>query len=300
MPETRPNSTPSTVGLRDFLDAVRDVGELERVTGADWDREMSAISELTYRGARDPKPALLFDGIPGYPDGYRTLYGTTNSLNRLAITVVMTPGYDDEIEFIRDYRGLVDEIEHGVSEEPALVDPGDAPVMASTLTGDGIDLTGFPVPLHHEHDGGRYIGTGNCVITRDRAGEQLNVGTYRMQLFDERSTGLYISPGKHGRLHRDTYFERDEPMPVAMTFGQDPALWLASCNETETGVNEFEYAAGLKGRPYDVIEGPHTGLPIPAGAEIAVEGYLHPDQMAPEGPFGELMGYYRSARCPEP
>ena len=89
-------------------------------------------------------------------------------------------------------------------------------------------------------------------------------------------------------------------MPVAMTFRQDPNLWLASCTETETGVSEIDYAGGVRGEPYEVIEGPVTGLPIPADAEIAIEGHLHPDDRGREGPFGEWPGYYASGARDEP
>ena len=89
-------------------------------------------------------------------------------------------------------------------------------------------------------------------------------------------------------------------MPVVRTFGQDHSLFVSSWTETETGVSELEYAGGIRGRPYDVVEGPVTGLPIPADAEIAIEGQLHPGDTDVEGPFGEWMGYYGSGEREEP
>jgi 4-hydroxy-3-polyprenylbenzoate decarboxylase len=83
-------------------------------------------------------------------------------------------------------------------------------------------------------------------------------------------------------------------------FGQDPPLFLATGTETPTGVGEIEYAGGIRDQPYEVIEGPETGLPLPADAEIAVEGYIRPDQFGIEGPFGEWTGYYGSGRREEP
>lgn len=209
VPDTPPHD------LRDFLDKIDALDELERISGAHWRREMSAISELTSRGPRDPRPALLFDDIPDYPSG-RTLYATTNSLNRLAITVGMTPDYTDAISFLRDYR------ERDLTQaelDPEYVDRGDAPLFENERTGTDVDLHDFPVPLHHEQDGGRFIGTADCVITRDPAGD-VNVGTYRMQLFDDREVGVLMAQGKHGRLNLEEYMDRDEPTPSRRRSGR--------------------------------------------------------------------------------
>jgi 4-hydroxy-3-polyprenylbenzoate decarboxylase len=84
--------------------------------------------------------------------------------------------------------------------------------------------------------------------------------------------GYYISPGKHGRLHRQKYFDRGEPCPVVMVFGTDPLQFLAGCTEIPYGVSEFDWVGGVRGEPVEVVRGPVTGLPIPADAEIAVEG----------------------------
>jgi 4-hydroxy-3-polyprenylbenzoate decarboxylase len=289
---TTPPEDAAFHDLREFLNRVDALGELEEVSGAHWRREMSAISELTARGPRDPRPALLFDDIPDYSTG-RTLYATTNSLNRLALTVGMDPGYDSPIALLEDYRerDLLDR-----ELDPEFVDRAEAPLFDAEQTGDDVDLHEFPVPLHHEQDGGRFIGTADCVITQDPAGD-VNVGTYRMQLFGDSEVGVLMAPGKHGRLNFDEYAGRDEPIPVAATFGQDPTLWtFASIHpEHRSQYGEYALAGGLKGRPLPVVEGPVTGLPISATAEIAVEGYIHPGKTRSEGPFGEWDGYYATA-----
>lgn len=302
-PDFDSEATTGFVGLREFLERVDDIGELETVTGASWEREMSAISELMVRGNRDPKPALLFDEIPDYPRGYRTLYGQTNSLNRLALTVGMEPTYDHAIDFLQDYRGMADEIEHGDSLDPEFLDADEAPVFENSFTGDEVDVLSLPVPLHHEHDGGRYIGTGDCVVTENPNTGRVNVGTYRMQVFDERRTGLYISPGKHGRMDVDDWFEAGEDrVPVAASLGQDPVLWMFSTMGLthDSEYAEYARAGGLKGRPFPVAEGPATGLPIPAHGEIVLEGYLARGDTQVEGPFGEWTGYYGSGASESP
>jgi len=121
-----------------------------------------------------------------------------------------------------------------------------------------------------------------------------------VMVHDATRLGYYISPGKHGRLHRQKYFDRGEPCPVAMVFGSDPLLFLASCTEIPYGVSEYEWVGAVRGEPVQVIRGAVTGLPIPADAEIAVEGYASATEMLPEGPFGEWTGYYASDTRPEP
>lgn len=126
------------------------------------------------------------------------------------------------------------------------------------------------------------------------------MGTYRVQVHDRNQTGLYISPGKHGRIHRDKYFERGEPLPAVVLCGMDPLLFIASALEMAPGVSELEWVGGMRGRPLRCLRGRHNGLPIPANAEIALEGFLRPEMLRQEGPFGEWTGYYASGSREEP
>jgi len=158
----------------------------------------------------------------------------------------------------------------------------------------------FPTPRWHPLDGGRYIGTGSFDITRDPDDGWVNLGTYRVMVHDARRLGYYISPGKHGRLHRQKYFDRGQPCPVAMVFGSDPLLFLASCTEIPFGVSEYDWVGAIRGEPMQVTRGPGTGLPIPADAEIVVEGHASDQETLTEGPFGEWTGYYASDSRQEP
>lgn len=278
-------------GLRDWLDHVESFGELARFSGAHWDREMGAITEIMVREYAEQAPALLFDDVPGYDAGYRCLYATLNSPRRLALTLGMAPeGYDSMPAYLHTYRERTDNLERIPREE---VDDG--PILEHTMEGDDVDLTAFPVPVHHELDGGRYIGTADIVITRDPDDGWVNFGTYRTQVRDETTALSYISPGKDGRLHRDAYLDRGEKCPTIIVCGQDPAVWLASTLSVPSGVSEYEYAGGLKGRPIEVVHGDVTGLPMPADAEIALEGYLT-EATDWEGPFGEWPGYYAGGK----
>jgi 4-hydroxy-3-polyprenylbenzoate decarboxylase len=110
---------------------------------------------------------------------------------------------------------------------------------------------------------------------------------------DPKSVGLFMSSvGKHGRMHMENYFKQNKPCPVVLCVGQDPLLMLAAGNPIELGYSEYDYCGGLRGRPFDVVEGEVTGLPFPAHAEIAIEGFLNPGDIKPDGPFGEWLGYY--------
>jgi 4-hydroxy-3-polyprenylbenzoate decarboxylase len=152
----------------------------------------------------------------------------------------------------------------------------------------------------HEKDGGRYIGTNCLVITRHPDEGWVNLGTYRVMIHGKDHTAFFISPGKHARIARDLYFERKEPCPVVVSVGHDPLLFLAAGNEVAYGLSEFDYAGGFKGEAIEVVKGKHTGLPIPAHAEIVLEGESVWDDRKSEGPFGEWTGYYASGEREEP
>lgn len=283
-------------GMRDWLAKVEGLGELTKVSGAHWDKEMGCIVDLLYREKAEKAPALLFDDIPGYPRGYQCLYGMLNSPARLAITLGMpTGGYPDLMDFVKAYR---EQRKTMKLIEPEYVDSG--PVMENVLEGDQVDIFKFPVPIHHELDGGRFIGTGDCVITKDPDEGWVNLGTYRMMAVDSNTAISYISPGRHGRLHRDKYLKQNQPAPMAVVLGPDPLLWTFSSIDMSHGVSEYAFAGGVRGEPIRVIEGPLTGLPIPADAEIVIEGEVSPTERLMEGRFGEWSGYYASAPTPEP
>lgn len=278
--------------LRDWLAMVDAVGELRVLEGVGWEEDIGRVTEMLHH--TDGAPAVLFDDIPGYPKGFRVLVNAQGERSRLAVTLGL-PVDIGPWELIDEWQQRMD----GVTPvPPRWVEDG--PVCEHVLEGDDVDLFRFPTPLWHPQDGGRYIGTGDCVITKDPDSDWVNMGTYRVQVHDERTTGLYISPGKHGRIHRDKCFAKGEPMPAVVLVGEDPLLFLTSCLEMAPGLSELEWAGGVRGRPVECIRGRHTGLPIPARAEIAIEGFLRPDRLAVEGPFGEWTGYYASGGREEP
>ena len=273
--------------LRGWLDVVGDLGEVRTVTGADWDLEIGAVSEANYR--RPSPPALLFDEVTGYAPGLRVLTGSTANARRLGVTLRLGADCDD--------RTLVHELRDGpgrwadqASRFPAVqVDSGQ--VCENVLS--DVDLLAFPVPRWHAGDGGRYIGTGCAVFTTSPDDGQVNAGAYRMQVQEDgRSATINIESGKHGAMHVREWFARHGRAPVTASLGHDPLLLVVAGTEVPGGVSELDYAGAVRGRPVEYVRGEDTGLPIPASAELAVEGWLYPDRKLPEGPFGEWTGYY--------
>ena len=254
--------------LRAFLAAVEEGGEVKHVAGAHWDRELGAVTEVLYREKVDKSPLLLFDDVPGYGTGKRCLYGMLGSPLRLALGLGIDPAQSG------DRRTMLDTYRRRIKRQepipPRIVDDG--PVMENVDSNGDVDLLKFPVPIHHEHDGGRYIGTACGVVTRDPDTGRINIGTYRVQVNGPDVATSYISNGKQGRIHRDKYLNAGKPCPMAIIVGIDPATYIAARYTLSDQVPELDWAGGLVGRPIDCIEGELTGLPFPAHSEIVLEG----------------------------
>ncbi len=281
--------------LREFLKKAEELGQVNRVEGADWDLEIGHITEL--QQSIPNAPLLLFDKIKGYKAGYRVV---TNFLNT-ELLLNMTQGFPLEargLEIVKIWREKLKEEVRPVP--PVEVKTG--PVMENVYMGDDVDLFRFPTPRWHVLDGGRYIGTAVLVIQKDPDEGWVNLGTYRVQVHDKTTATIYISPGKHGDIIRRKYWDKGQSCPVAVVCGSEPLLWTAGYAGMPWGHSEYEYAGGLRKKPVEVIKGKTTGLPIPAGAEIVLEGELLPpgtdDRL--EGPFAEYTGYYASGARDEP
>lgn len=281
-------------GLRGWLDQVQQMGELLNVKGAHWDAEMGSLTQMLTESSNNTAPAILFDEIPGYSKGFRTLYGHFSTIKRVALTLGLPLQNDRKVDIVQRYHARMQNMK---TIPPRFVKDG--PILQNVLEGDEVDVLKFPVPRHHEKDTARYIGTACCVMTQDPDAGWFNLGAYRSQVYDRNTVGCQITEGKHGRIHRDKYFERGQPMKVAIICGQDPLLFMLSSSPLPE-IGEMDIAGGLRGEPIDVVRGPYTGFPIPANAEIVLEGETVPGQVRPEGPFGEWMGYYSDDTQPRP
>jgi UbiD family decarboxylase len=280
--------TGNPLDLRVWLSDIRKLGELKDVIGADWNLELGAISELNVK--KDLPPALLFDEIAGYPKGYRVLTCSTSSPARLS-SILRLP-------LQRTHKGLVDALRGKPAQwqsDAAKFDPvfvTNGPVLENVQKENKVDVLAFPAPLWHELDGGRYIGTGCSVVTRDLDSDWVNVGTYRVQAIDRSHVALDMVPGKHGRIHYDKHKQAGKRFPVAIVLGGDPLGYLISGIEVPFGMCEWNYIGAILKQPVSVIRGELTGLPFPAASEIVLEGFIEPNDERTEGPFGEFHGYY--------
>jgi len=281
--------------LREWLQGVDAMGELKTVRRVHWDREIGAMVEMSYRKLGSKTATLLFDDVPGYPSGYRCLYGMMCSPKRFAYTIGGIEPSGDTMSYLKRYRERM----KGIQYIPP-VEVQSSPLLENVLDGSDVDVFRIPVPVHHELDGGRYIGTACAVITRDPDSGWINAGTYRIQVVESNVGMCYISPGKHGRLHRDKYFERGQPCPAVAVVGLDPLLFVAARYQVPPGLSELDWVGGLRERPMEVLRGKYTGLPIPANSEIVLEGEFRHDEKRLEGPFGEWPGYYAGGKVEEP
>jgi len=271
--------------LRAFIDGAARIGEMKVIVGADWNLEIGCLTELM---AEQEGALLLFDNIVGYPKGFRIVTNAIATPRRFALALGL-PTEVSKLEILKTWRSKTRDL-----KPFAPVEVSSGPITENVLQGDNVDLGKFPAPHFHHGDGGRYIGTGDCVINRDPDSGFVNAGTYRIQLHEKNLLGLWMSPGQDGRLICAKYWQQGKSCPVVVTFSTDPLLFTLAHTKVAYGKSELDYAGGLMGRPLEYIRGPLTGLPIPAGAEIALEGEIPPrsEQARAEGPFGEWPGYY--------
>jgi UbiD family decarboxylase len=275
-------------GLRGWVDDVRTRlprSELRDVTGASSESEIGEITEVLDHTAGSP--CVLFDEIPGFASG-RVIVNCNGTMARQAVTLGLDPETVSHEALLRFWGETLHELR---PVPPVEVDGG--PICENVKRGDEVDVTTFPAPIWHPRAGGRYIGTASINIVRDPDTGWVNAGTYRNQVLGRDRVGVYISPGKHGRLIRDRYFAAGERVPFVIVAGADPLLFMAACSEAPRyGMDELAWAGAVRGAPVEVIRGEVTGLPIPAAAEIALEGFLDPVARVEEGPYGEAYGYY--------
>lgn len=292
-----PDAEPSAVAwsdLRDWLALVEKNDALRRVTASvDADEELAAITFLAAR--QDNAPALLFENVKDHDTGARIL---TNMLGASKERYGLSVGIDPSLsvrEMIARTRTIMKK-----SVAPVTVPKSEAPVNEIVVTGDDIDMTRFPIPRFWPGDGGRFIGTGDITLTRSPASGRINVGCYRQMLHGPRQIGLYCSPGKHGLLDREAWWARGEECEVVCAYGVDPILFMVAAQTFGVEQSELDVAGGMMGRGVALTKAEYVSLPIPANAEIVIEGVLRKDNVLPEGPLGEFTGYYGRERSLQP
>ncbi len=152
-------------------------------------------------------------------------------------------------------------------------------------------LLDLPILKCWPQDGGRFI-TFPCVHTRDPDTGERNLGMYRMQVYDGRTTGMHWQVHKVGARHGKRYYERGERMPVAVTIGGDPAYTFAATAPLPDGLDEILFAGFIRKQPVPLVKCETVDLEVPADADFVFEGYVQPGETRPEGPFGDHTGFY--------
>ena len=297
--------------LREVISRLEREGELTRIkTEVDVDLE---ITEITDRVSKAGGPALLFERPRSAKDGVTysmpLLINALGSKRRLELALEVNSVEDvaRRIEDLLDMKppeGFFDKVrllpklsELG-SFFPKTVKGG--PVK-EVVERDNLSLSRLPIMKCWPQDGGRFI-TWPMVVTRSPKTGRRNVGCYRMQVYDERTTGMHWQIHKGGAEHF-RWLERlrspDEGrqgkgrrMDVAVAIGADPVTMLAGVLPLPQDLDEFLFAGFLRKEPVELVKCETVDLEVPAHAEIVLEGYVDLDDIRVEGPFGDHTGYY--------
>jgi 4-hydroxy-3-polyprenylbenzoate decarboxylase len=287
--------------LRDFIRLLEQTGELRRVA-ATVDPRLE-ITEICDRTLRRGGPALLFEN----PAGHRlpvlsNLFGTPRR-------VAMGMG-QDSVDALREVgkllaflkepeppKGMRDAWEklpifkQVLNMAPRVVSR--APCQEQVRSGAEVDLSWLPVQTCWPGDAGPLI-TWGLVVTRGPQKPRQNLGIYRQQVIARNKVIMRWLSHRGGALDfRDWQAAHPgEPFPVAVALGADPATILAAVTPIPDTLSEYAFAGLLRGSKTELVRCQLSELQVPANAEIVLEGFLHPGETAPEGPFGDHTGYY--------
>jgi 4-hydroxy-3-polyprenylbenzoate decarboxylase len=289
--------------LRDFIAELEAIGEIQPIdVDVDWNLEMGAIIRRSYDlRARAP----LFNRITGYQQSGFRAFGAPAGLSAqpgkrlariaLALGLPATATGQEIIEAVVAARGR-DPI------PPRMVDPASAPCKENVRIGEEADLLAFPTPLIHGNDGGRYIQTYGVNIVRTPDGSWTNWSVNRMMIVDRNRLSCLIPPPQHLGIIRAKWAERGEPMPIVLALGVEPALPFVGGLPLPANVDESCFLGGYFGEPLDMVPGETVDLPVPATAEIVIEGHISvsDEDMAMEGPMNEYPGYIAKDASPKP
>jgi 2,5-furandicarboxylate decarboxylase 1 len=172
-----------------------------------------------------------------------------------------------------------------------LVDTAHAPVKDVILTGPDATLNILPIPTHNALDAGPYL-TGAFLVCRDPDSGAVNVGLYRHQVQHADQLGVWFIKGHHGAYIQQKYENAGREMPVAIVIGHHPGVVMGAVSRLPGFGGEYEEAGALIQEPIELVKAELSDLPVPARAEIVIEGVIPPDLRAHEGPFAEWPSHY--------
>jgi 4-hydroxy-3-polyprenylbenzoate decarboxylase len=256
--------------LRGFLDQLERVGELRRIREpVDPRFELSALLAAGDRG-----PALWFEDVSGHE--LPVVGGLLASRERIAHGLGVAAG---EIQ---------NRLLHALAHPQTPVEVPAAPCQEVEV--DSPDLARLPIPWFFEHETGPYI-TAGAIVARDGRDGPANLSIARLKPLSGPRAMVGIAPNHHLAALARRAAERREPLPIAVTIGNHPAVLVASCLYLDLGADELEVAGGLLGEPVQVAR-TNTGLAVPAHCELVLEGTLDPNEKVTEGPVSEFHGMY--------
>ena len=179
--------------------------------------------------------------------------------------------------------------------KPQEITREEAPVKQVVLVGDNVDLAKLPIVHHAEKDSGKYITVGVLVL-RDPDSGVLNAGMYRHEVKGKDKLGCMFNPAHHAAYIYRRCQELNKRMEAALFIGHHPAALLGALGEGSIDSCELDLMGGLMGEPLVVTDAETVDIPVPAFAEIVIEGYLDPADQTADGPFAEFTGFYGPAK----
>ena len=287
--------------LRDFITKLERENELKRVkVEVDPRLEMTEICDRTLRGGG---PALLFERPTGHSvPVLGNLFGTPRrvalGMGRDSVAALREVGkllaYLKEPEPPRGFKDAWEKfpvLKQVLNMTPKVVSR--APCQEQVLSGSEIDLGGLPIQTCWPGDAGPLI-TWALVVTRGPHKERQNMGIYRQQVIGRDKLIMRWLAHRGGALDYREWCEAhpDRPFPVAVALGADPATILAAVTPVPDTLSEYAFAGLLRGSKTELVQCRSHDLQVPASAEIVLEGFIHPGEVAAEGPFGDHTGYY--------
>ncbi|AOM00270.1 4-hydroxy-3-polyprenylbenzoate decarboxylase [Cobetia marina] len=287
--------------LRDFIAALEEKGELKRIRAeVDPYLEMTEICDRTLKAGG---PALLFENVKGHSmPVLGNLFGTPRrvalGMGQESVEALREVGellaFLKEPEPPRGFRDAWDKLpifKQVMSMGPKRVKR--APCQEVVLEGDDVDLDMIPIQHCWPGDAAPLV-TWPLVITRGPHKERQNLGIYRQQKLGKNRLIMRWLAHRGGALDFREWQKAHpgEPFPVAVALGADPATILGAVTPVPDTLSEYAFAGLLRGSRTELVKCGLSELEVPASAEIILEGYLYPDDMAPEGPYGDHTGYY--------
>jgi len=282
--------------LRDFVSALEYRGWLKRIE-AEVDPELE-ITEVTDRVSKACGPALLFEKVKG--SDMPVLINSVGSYERMAMALGVER-FSDISGRIEELLGMIENVPDSMLGKlkmlpklaelstymPKKVKSG--PCQEVVVSDPSLDI--LPVLKCWPGDAGRYI-TLPLVFTKDPETGKPNMGMYRMQVYDSKTTGMHWHAHHDGAQNYRKYCALGKRMEVAVAIGADPATVYSATAPLPKDVYELVFAGFLRRRPVEVVRCRTVDLEVPAEAEIVLEGYVEPGETREEGPFGDHTGYY--------